>query len=125
MESILMPRSPQPMGSPRWTDVPSVVCVWLCVATWPAAASEAENRSKAVAIADFQNNVSEHGNVIESFRIEGMVRAVVPERKLVALQDSSAAVLIELPALEGAIRPGEWVAVAGQNCSLTRSRFGI
>jgi len=72
-----------------------------------------------------QNTLARRGRVVESFRIEGLVRAVVRERKLAALQDASGAVLLELPAINSSVCVGEWLAVEGDNCALTRSGFGI
>lgn len=51
------------------------------------------------------------------------MRAVVRQPKLIALQDRSAAVLIELPALYVAIHAGDRISVEGENCSLRQSRF--
>lgn len=60
---------------------------------------------------------------IQSFHIEGSVRAIVQQSKLIALHDRSATVLIELPTLDDAIRVGDRVSVEGENCSFLQSRF--
>jgi len=83
---------------------------------------KAENLPNPISIADFQKIASGSNGVVQSFRIEGVVRAVVRQCKLIALQDSSAAILIELPTLDDAIRVAERVSVQGQNCSLTPNR---
>ena len=99
----------------------------LCAAGLPLAANAGDelSSSNALSIADFQNLVSERALVIKSFRIEGTVCAVVRTRKLLALQDKTAAVLLELPSIEEAIGAGDQVAVEGTRCSLIRSPFGI
>jgi signal transduction histidine kinase len=79
----------------------------------------------AFSLEDFQDSVSGQGYAVESFRIEGVVRAVVSKQKQIVLQDSSAAVLLEFPSLDATIHPGEWVSVQGTNCLLFRDRFGI
>jgi signal transduction histidine kinase len=98
-------------------------CVGFCLMPGLTAASEAENLPNLVSIADFEKTVSGHGCVIESFRMEGTIRAIVWQRNLIALQDSSATALIELPTLDGSIRTGEQVIVEGENCSLVQSRY--
>src|SRR5437016_5989489 len=82
-------------------------------------------QSNLLSLARFQSLITEHARTIQSFRIEGVVCAVVRERKLVALQDNSATVLLELPAIEGWMKPGECLAVVGKHCALTRSRLAI
>ncbi len=84
---------------------------------------EAEKIPNPMSIADFQKIASGSNGLIQSFHIEGIVRAVVRQRKLIALQDRSATALIELPALDDAIRAGEQISVEGQNCSLMQGRF--
>jgi signal transduction histidine kinase len=63
--------------------------------------------------------------MIGSFRIEGLVCAVARERNLLALQDNSAGLLVQVPALDENIRPGAWVEIRLHHCALTRSRFGL
>ena len=76
-------------------------------------------------IAELQGKVAERGRIIESGRLEGLVCAVVRDRHLLALQDGSASGLIEVPVLDESIRPGDWVEVRLNHCTVTRSRFGI
>ncbi len=76
-------------------------------------------------MADLQQLVSEHGRVIRSFRLEGVVCAIVSKRRWVALQDESATVLLELPAVDAGVRVGNRLAIEGENCSLTHGDFSI
>jgi signal transduction histidine kinase len=76
-------------------------------------------------LAELQRLVSRDGRDIESFRIEGVVCAVAGGGKLLALQDSSACILAEVPPSDKTIQAGDWVAVAADHCTLTRDRFGI
>ena len=100
-------------------------CVFACVCLLfgAVAASKAENLPNSISIADFQKIVSGSNGAIQSFRMEGVVRAIVSQRKLIALQDSSATTLIEVPSLDHSIRVGDRVSVEGENCSLERNRF--
>ena len=104
------------------------LCLYLVILPMAATAGEArEDRSNLprLSIADFQNSVWRRGYTAESFRIEGIVRAVVPNSRLVALQDKTGSVLLELPVWDNTLRAGKWRAVQGTNCLLFRDRFGI
>ena len=81
--------------------------------------------TNVLSLAELRNVVSEHGRSIRSFRAEGLVCAVNRDRSLLALQDSSAGLVLEVPALDASIQPGDWVQVAGNECALTRCRFGL
>jgi signal transduction histidine kinase len=99
------------------------ICATIGVILGATIASQAENLTNLISIADFQKMVSKYGSVIQSFRVEGMVRAVVPQRNLMALQDGSATALIELPTLGGTVHTGEKVGVEGENCSIVPGRY--
>src|SRR5260370_19905211 len=120
----------------RWTDAglghglcfrsrQNARTFWMCLCAvgllLAANAGTEFSSSNALSIADFQNLVSERGLVIKSFRIEGTVCAVVRPRKLLALQDKTAAALLELPSIEEVIVPGNPAAGGGTQCSLIRS----
>ena len=94
---------------------------------WPmvAEASQDSSNSNLLSIAELKNIVEEQGRATESFRIEGVVCAVVPQRNILVLQDASAAVLLELPSVNHAAGVGDWLAVIGNHCPLTRIRYGI
>ena len=99
------------------------ISIWVSLFFGAIAVSKAEINPASVPLADFQKMVSGTNVLIRSFRIEGTVRAIVQQSKLIALQDSSAAVLIELPTLDDSIRIGERVSVEGENISLRKGRF--
>jgi signal transduction histidine kinase len=90
-----------------------------------ASALLANGQSDGLSLAHLQALVSDHDRTIQTFRIEGVVCAVVPERKLLALQDSSATILLEVPALEPELRVGQHVAIEGTNCRLSENRCAI
>jgi signal transduction histidine kinase len=124
--AVSLKKAGQLAGRRNWPGLR--LCLYLAILSVVANAGEASGgrlSPPAFSIADFQNSVSGQGYAIESFKIQGVVRAVVPNRKLMALQDSSAAVLLELPAWDSTIRPGKWVVVQGTNCLLFRDRFSI
>ena len=99
----------------------AIALLWLSI---PGAAFEGTDE-REVSLGEFQRSVLEKGCNIQSFRIEGTVCAVSKERRWVVLQDSSAAVLLEIPFLDSAVLPGEQVAVEGNNCAVTRGGFGL
>src|ERR1043166_5493333 len=68
----------------------------------PAGADAGEELSNPnlISIAELQSRVFRQGRVIQSFRIEGVVCAVIQGRKMITLQDSSATVLFELPYID-------------------------
>lgn len=80
---------------------------------------------KISSLAGLQSAVTEHGRALVSFEIEGRVCAVLPERKLVVLQDESACGVLELPALDSPVQPGDRLRLAAAPGMLTRGRFGI
>src|SRR5205085_2945722 len=105
----------------------AIVTLYLCffITAWSTGATGTENSTNTLSIAAFQSKVVETGQVIESFRIEGVVCAVIPKLKMVVLQDDSGAVLLELPKWDTAIGVGNWLAIEGDHCSLSRGLFGI
>ncbi len=96
--------------------------IWA-IAVLAMAAQGSEIDAGAISIAALQDKISPSGRVIASFRVEGVVCAVVPQRKWIALQDGSAALLLEVGALDGSLRVGDRAAVTGRNCAIDQSRF--
>jgi signal transduction histidine kinase len=90
-----------------------------------ASGTQAPADSKLISVDELRGIVSRAGSAIQSFRIEGVVCAVVRGRNLLALQDSSAAVLLEVPALDQTLAAGRRVAVTVTNCLLTRTPSSI
>ena len=118
-----MPRTPK-RNLPDW----AIHFLLGCVAgVLPAVADvpPASTNSNQVSIAELQDDLASTVRAVRSFRIEGMVRAVVPQRSFVVLQDASASVLLELPSVGSAVRVGQELAVAGNNCPLVQTRYGI
>ena len=76
-------------------------------------------------VAELENVVSEKMPVVRSFRVEGIVRAILPERNLIVVQDASASALFELPALNPVVAVGDQVVLKSEFCRLTRTRHGI
>src|ERR1700709_36362 len=102
------------------TDMPSRLdwwagfWVWFCVLLWTTTANATEPNAGAISIADFQAKYAERERVIASFRIEGVVCAVRPERKWLVLQDSTAAILLETPVLQKSLHVEDRIAVVGR-----------
>ncbi len=100
---------------------------WFFFAPPPvfAEALLAEANSNLLSIAELQKSFHGESWTVQSFRLEGVVCAVVPQRQQVVLQDASGAVLMELPSIDPALTAGDVVTVVGQHCSLNRDRYGI
>ncbi len=96
----------------------------MVLVLWSPAVFASEAEPRALSIAEFQDVASQRERVIESFRIEGVVCAVTPMRKLIALQDSSATILLEVPRLDETVHVKDRVAVIGRNCAIDQTRFG-
>lgn len=88
-------------------------------------AAEENSKAEALSLGDLQQIVSQHGRVIRSFRLEGVVCAVVPKRRLVTLQDDTATLLLELPSLNVETHVGDRLVIEGENCSLVRGEGGV
>lgn len=103
--------------------------VWLVLAATflvlPANAADSDPASNVLSVADLQQLPFNHESVTRSFRLHGIVRAISGERRMLALQDATGAVLLGLPQLGGDVHVGDRVLVEGKDCPLHRSRFGI
>jgi signal transduction histidine kinase len=102
-----------------------LVCLFAGILPAVAGAPQEPPNSNRLSIVEFQNILARTERVVRSFRVEGVVCAVVPQRNIVVLQDASAAVLLELPPVSPAVRVGDGLAVEGDRCLLTRTHFGI
>src|SRR5690242_18546953 len=109
--------------------VQKFLSLWLCfaAAVLTRDVNGAPNRTDpdVLSLAGLQTTIANAGCVVQSFHLEGVVCAVVPDRKIIALQDDSATVLLELPALDKPVRAGDRLAIEANQCTLTRTRFGI
>ena len=105
------------------------MCLGLCLgavlAPLEVDADGDHSASSTLSLADLQQLVAEHGRIIRSLRVEGVVCAVIPKRRLVALQDESATVLLELPVIEANVRVGDRLAIEGKDCSLTQGDVSV
>lgn len=103
------------------------LCLGACCLILPfsSSADEYSGQLEPLALADLQRLVSEHEQVIRSFRLEGQVCAVVPGRHSIVLQDDSATVLLKLPTIDEELQPGDRLIIQGENSSLINGRFGI
>lgn len=90
-----------------------------------AGAPEGITKPDLLSANELQNALATTGRAVRSFRVEGVVRAIVPRRNIVVLQDASAPVLLELQSVDPAVRVGDWLAVEGDRCPLSRTRYGI
>lgn len=81
--------------------------------------------SNLFSIADLKDATFQGDGVIRSFRVEGVVCAAVLEKNLVVLQDNSATMILIVPSLDSKVTPGDWLAIEGNHCPLTRTRYGI
>jgi signal transduction histidine kinase len=87
--------------------------------------SEFSTSAKPLSLADLQTAVLEDASQMQSFCVEGVVCAVVHQQKMLALQDNTGTVLLELPTLDDTIHAGDQLIVRGTNCLLSQGRYGI
>jgi signal transduction histidine kinase len=126
-----MPNLPNRMASRRDVNKRLRVARWLtavvCLAAISVWGAELEPAApvNVSSLAELQNLASQEGRTIQSFRLEGVICAVVQGQKWVALQDGSATVLLELPILEPGIGAGQWIRLEAKNCTVARNRFGL
>jgi signal transduction histidine kinase len=78
-----------------------------------------------MSLSDLQAVVLEQTRLPQSFCVAGVVCAVAPQQKTLALQDNTGTVLLELPALDDTIHAGDQVMVRGTNCMFSQGRYGI
>jgi hypothetical protein len=81
--------------------------------------------SNHLSIIELENSLAGMRQTVRSFRVEDVVRAIEPGRNIVALENVSGAVLLDLASVSPAVRSGDWLAVEGDHCLLNRSRYSI
>lgn len=79
--------------------------------------------SEPVPLAELQRQLDEQGRAILSFSVEGTVCSVGGKR--VALQDGSATVLLDCPALPADCGEGMRLRISGENAIVARGRHAI
>ncbi|HTB84162.1 MAG TPA: ATP-binding protein [Candidatus Sulfotelmatobacter sp.] len=99
--------------------------VCFSIALFKVVGAEDRSNGGTLSLADLQQLVSKHGRVIQSFRLEGVVCAMSPNRRLIALQDGSATALLEVPTVDVEVHVGDRLAIEGEKCSLTSGNFCI
>lgn len=97
----------------------------VCAAAVVLRAAADQPQTSLVSIAQLQSAVSTNSQAIESFRVEGVVCASLPQPNMFVLQDDSATALLQLPAGEKLPSPGDSITLAGENCLIARKQFGI
>jgi signal transduction histidine kinase len=102
-----------------------LLCIAMAIVFATTIEAQILSSSNVLSLAELQSMAGEHGGAVRSFQVEAIACAVVPERRMLALQDKTSTVLLELPVLNGAIKAGDHVTVTGNNCLVDRSRFGI
>jgi len=58
-------------------------------------------------------------------RLEGIIRAVVPEQSLIALQDASGSILLKLPQLNSGVSEGERASIEITTSLFNGTRYGV
>lgn len=101
----------------RWVAGPLLLCANTFAAELPDRLIHS--------LAELQNLAATNHQVIVSFSVTGLVCAAETGSRLVALQDDSATVLLELPQPAPGVRPGDSLALEGSQVALTRSSFGL
>jgi signal transduction histidine kinase len=102
-----------------------LVCLAVMLLSASGHANDTNSDFTSLTIAGLQRVVSERERVIQSFRIEGQVCAVIPEDRMIVVEDNSGAGLFKLPAIKNTVRVGERVEISGKNCLLVHDQYGI
>jgi len=76
-------------------------------------------------LAELEDLVATTHQVIASLSVTGMVCAIESESRLVALQDDSSAVLLELPQLDPVVQTGDLLRVEAAQIMLAASQAGV
>lgn len=100
-------------------------CLFVVFLALTAFANSETPNAALLTIADLNNIVAERGRTVQTFCIEGWVRAVIRSQGSVVLQDSTATAFIELPRIDDTVQVGSLVRVEADNCLITRNHFGI
>src|ERR1017187_8661293 len=85
-----------------WNGLLCYSVIVLFAAT--GAAQTALSSNVITSLVELQSVVREQGRAIRSFRLEGVVCAIACDRSLLAIQDSSATILLEVPALDNSVQ---------------------
>lgn len=90
----------------------------------PAVVSSAAGETEVLSLARLRDEAGAEP-AVGSFEFGGVIRAVLPERGLLALQDASSAALLELPGLDPSLSAGQHVLIRANHCLLGRTRYGL
>jgi signal transduction histidine kinase len=85
----------------------------------------AGTNSDLLSIAELQKAVVKEGRSLQSFRVEGVVCAVAPQKNILVLQDASGSVLLQLPSFSREVNVGDLLAVEVDHCPLNRTGYGL
>ncbi|HEY4416784.1 MAG TPA: ATP-binding protein [Verrucomicrobiae bacterium] len=106
-----------------------IKCRLLCALVWMGlplmAMSQGATNLNLWPIAELQANLTGPPRKMLAGRLEGIVRAVVPETGVVALQDSSGTVLLQLPQVDSTITVGKKIVVEMAPAIVSQNRFGV
>ena len=102
-----------------------LTCFGFLVLSANTVGAEFSTNFTPMSLTELQTAALEQASQMQSFRVEGVVCAVVHQQKMLALQDDTGTVLLELPALDDTIHTGDRVTLRGTNCLLSQGRYGI
>jgi len=101
-----------------------VACALLVAGGIPARAVN-EPASPAMTLAQLRDSVSEGGRGNARFRVEGRVCGISESRRLLALQDGSATVLLECASVPPEVSAGSRIVMEARGSTLRRGRHSI
>jgi len=101
--------------------------LWLLFGVYASRPAYAQDASNLIVLsgAALQANLADTTQKELAFRIEGVVLAAVPDVGILALEDRSGTVLLELPRLDSTVAPGAKIVVEARPPLLSRTRFGV
>lgn len=87
--------------------------------------SEDSSAMESLSVMELQGKLAGAQQLRLSCRVEGFIRAIVPERNLVAVQDASGVALLELPGSISQFHVGDGIRIEAANNLFTQTRSGI
>jgi signal transduction histidine kinase len=110
----------------RWILGPLILfCAFVLLAKCAAASLPEAANPGVLTLAQLRDRADRAGVAERSIQFAGVVRAVVPDRGIVALQDGSTAAVLELPFVDSTVSVGQQLTVETGPCVLSRTRYGV
>ncbi|MES2476223.1 MAG: ATP-binding protein [Verrucomicrobiota bacterium] len=101
-----------------------ILCV-LAIMCGTRSSVLAQDGLPAVSLAQMRELAASNERLSITFRLEGDVRAIGREARLVTLDDGATTDIVELPSLPDGLQVGDHVVIEGSDCLLARGRLAL